>query len=109
MDDQAFIEDRSKDAAASMGDVAFLGPQLWALMAWPNIGWLEILKEGLPCWGKGEAMGLWGCGATGTSPPLALFRSLPLLKGPFCEAPVRQEPPPAWCPVLLSAPLGLAA
>lgn len=50
-------------------------------------------------------MGLWGCGATG-SPSLAL---LPLLKGPFCEAPVRQEPQPAWCPILLLAPLGLAA
>lgn len=53
-------------------------------------------------------MGLLDCGAT-RSPPLALFRSLLLLKGPFCEALVRQEPPPAWCPVLLSAPLGLAA
>lgn len=44
-------------------------------------------------------MDLLDCGTT-EIPPLALFRSLPLLKGPFCEAPVRQEPPACLVPSL---------
>lgn len=44
-----------------MGDVAVLGPQLWALMAWPNIGWLEILKKALSP--VGARVRPWACGA----------------------------------------------
>lgn len=54
-------------------------------------------KQGLSCGDKrGMSLGV-GLGCSWSPPAGPCTWSQPLLKGPFCEARVRQEPPPPGC------------